>query len=129
MRKRLLREKDQSNIGAKVTRRMHAVENATESLLMEISKILTVSKAPVRGFIPEAAKLFETQARMIYLRSAGEAKIENDNIKAEILNGLCPADAAQFCKEDRLGLGQNHQSKKHGDTAPLSTQEGPPHKG
>ena len=103
---RLLRARERSDVGAKVTTRVVTFENAADALLTEISEMLSVSKAPQRGIVPEAAKPFKGQAQMINLRSAEEAKVENADIKAEILNGLCPADATQICRNDRLGLVQ-----------------------
>ena len=38
--------------------------------------------------MPEGAKLFETQTQMTDMRSTEEAKFENDDINAEILDGL-----------------------------------------
>ena len=102
--------KDQSNIGAKVTTRNDFFEDAADALLMEISKMPSVSGVPFEG---------QTQ---IYMSRPEVATTNHNDIETEILDGLCPADKEQFRADDRLGLGRNRTNERNGDAAPLDAQ-------
>ena len=71
-----------------MTARNDSFEDTAHALLMEISKISFVSKAPFTERVSQAAKPFETLDPMIDRKSAEEANFENDDIDAEILDGL-----------------------------------------
>ena len=121
--KKLERAKDRLEIGAKDTTRNNSFEDAANALLVEISKMSFVSIVPTKGQKgSEAAKPFEGQAQKINLRSPKEAKIENDDIDTEILEGLSEADAEKNpCRRYIWPLTQRHVREMA--MPPLSTRE------
>ena len=106
------RTSDRHDVGPKVTTKLDFFEDATDALLMEISKISsnTLNGIPATG-----------QTHMFDMSSPGirGSTATHDNMETEILNELCEEEADQFRADDILCIGGNRMNERNGDASPL----------
>ena len=94
-------------MGAKVTTKAAFLDDAVDALLMEISEM---SSSTLNGIPMEAH-----QTQIYVSRNAKvDSTATDEDIEAELLNGLCQADADQFRADNRLGLKHNHTKEGNG---------------
>ena len=84
---RLLRVKERSDVGARVTTRVGTFENAADALLVEIREMLSDRRNDI---------LASGQTHMSDISSLDVrlSTVTDNDIEEEILDGLCTADAA-----------------------------------